>query len=266
MGSKEQSYSNYLHSTTKGFPGRGKRLGKGGGKSHRKVLRGNIQIIAKHEIRRSARRGGLKRIPGLVYGKRRKSRNAPDKKIGHEFSTGRRISPRRYPNNNKNCEALMEMRDKSKSDLILQEGTQKTLETNAVAVSSSSTGKTRSGRRQMEMNGDTPITEVKKQKLPPLPKRPENVPHFYNKVVKWKDTSDLIFYFVLHFDTEKMLLKLCPLYRQGIFIGKRSGRTRWKLQVDSKIFLVKAEKFEIVSTQMVAKTPFVANETWDILD
>uniref|UniRef100_A0A1I8P6C4 Histone H4 n=1 Tax=Stomoxys calcitrans TaxID=35570 RepID=A0A1I8P6C4_STOCA len=40
----------------------GKGLGKGGGKRHRKVLRDNIQ-----GIRRLARRGGVKRISGLIY-------------------------------------------------------------------------------------------------------------------------------------------------------------------------------------------------------
>jgi histone H4 len=41
--------------------------GKGGAKRHRKVLRDNIQGITKPAIRRLARRGGVKRISGLVY-------------------------------------------------------------------------------------------------------------------------------------------------------------------------------------------------------
>ena len=45
----------------------GKGLGKGGAKRHRKVLRDNIQGITKPAIRRLARRGGVKRISGLVY-------------------------------------------------------------------------------------------------------------------------------------------------------------------------------------------------------
>ena len=62
----------------------GKGLGKGGAKRHRKVLRDNIQVIGsildyyEHElifvqgitkpaIRRLARRGGVKRISGLIY-------------------------------------------------------------------------------------------------------------------------------------------------------------------------------------------------------
>ena len=45
----------------------GKGLGKGGAKRHRKVLRDNMQGIIKPAIRRLARRGGVKRISGLIY-------------------------------------------------------------------------------------------------------------------------------------------------------------------------------------------------------
>ena len=41
--------------------------GKGGAKRHRKVLSDNIQGITKPAIRRLARRGGVKRISGLIY-------------------------------------------------------------------------------------------------------------------------------------------------------------------------------------------------------
>lgn len=50
--------------------GRGKGaagLGKGGAKRHRKVMRDSIQGITKPAIRRLARRGGVKRISGLIY-------------------------------------------------------------------------------------------------------------------------------------------------------------------------------------------------------
>jgi histone H4 len=50
--------------------GRGKGakgLGKGGAKRHRKILRDNIAGITKPAIRRLARRGGVKRISGLIY-------------------------------------------------------------------------------------------------------------------------------------------------------------------------------------------------------
>ncbi len=45
----------------------GKGLGKEGAKLHRKILRDNIQGITKSAIRRLARRGGVKRISGLIY-------------------------------------------------------------------------------------------------------------------------------------------------------------------------------------------------------
>jgi len=45
----------------------GKSLGKGGSKRHKKILRDNIQGITKPAIRRLARRGGVKRISGLIY-------------------------------------------------------------------------------------------------------------------------------------------------------------------------------------------------------
>ena len=48
--------------------GKGARgLGKGGAKRHRNVLRDNIQGITKPAIRRLNRRGGVKRISGLIY-------------------------------------------------------------------------------------------------------------------------------------------------------------------------------------------------------
>jgi histone H4 len=59
-----------LHSDRNIMSGRGKGgkgLGKGGAKRHRKVLRDNIQGITKPAIRRLARRGGVKRISGLIY-------------------------------------------------------------------------------------------------------------------------------------------------------------------------------------------------------
>ena len=45
----------------------GKGLGKGGAKRHRIILRDNIQGITKSSIRKLARRGGVKRVNGLVY-------------------------------------------------------------------------------------------------------------------------------------------------------------------------------------------------------
>ncbi|XP_055879416.1 uncharacterized protein LOC129925101 [Biomphalaria glabrata] len=55
----------YINMSGRGKGGKG--LGKGGAKRHRKVLRDNIQGITKPAIRRLARRGGVKRISGLIY-------------------------------------------------------------------------------------------------------------------------------------------------------------------------------------------------------
>ncbi|XP_044358335.1 histone H4 [Triticum aestivum] len=59
------SYSEQAAMSGRGKGGKG--LGKGGAKRHRKVLRDNIQGITKPAIRRLARRGGVKRISGLIY-------------------------------------------------------------------------------------------------------------------------------------------------------------------------------------------------------
>ena len=42
-------------------------LGKGGAMRHRKVFRDSILGITKPAIRRMARRGGVKRISGMIY-------------------------------------------------------------------------------------------------------------------------------------------------------------------------------------------------------
>ena len=67
---KRRSLQKLSHTTQQIMSGRGKGgkgLGKGGAKRHRKVLRDNIQGITKPAIRRLARRGGVKRISGLIY-------------------------------------------------------------------------------------------------------------------------------------------------------------------------------------------------------
>ena len=66
----QANFTAFKQLNTKNMSGRGKGgkgLGKGGAKRHRKVLRDNIQGITKPAIRRLARRGGVKRISGLIY-------------------------------------------------------------------------------------------------------------------------------------------------------------------------------------------------------
>ena len=60
-------FSSRWNSSMSGRGKGGKGLGKGGAKRHRKILRDNIQGITKPAIRRLARRGGVKRISGLIY-------------------------------------------------------------------------------------------------------------------------------------------------------------------------------------------------------
>ncbi|ELV13502.1 Histone H2B type 1-M [Tupaia chinensis] len=62
-----KAVTKYTSSNMSGRGKGGKGLGKGGAKRHRKVLRDNIQGITKPAIRRLARRGGVKRISGLIY-------------------------------------------------------------------------------------------------------------------------------------------------------------------------------------------------------
>ncbi|KAF1330064.1 Histone h4, partial [Globisporangium splendens] len=64
---QEQESTKQVISEMSGRGKGGKGLGKGGAKRHRKVLRDNIQGITKPAIRRLARRGGVKRISGLIY-------------------------------------------------------------------------------------------------------------------------------------------------------------------------------------------------------
>ena len=66
-GEGHQPHNQHKQQNMSGRGKGGKGLGKGGAKRHRKVLRDNIQGITKPAIRRLARRGGVKRISGLIY-------------------------------------------------------------------------------------------------------------------------------------------------------------------------------------------------------
>jgi len=65
----------------------GKGLGKGGAKRHRKALVAPIEGITKPAIRRLARRGGVKRISGLVYDETRGVLTVFLEKIIHDSVT-----------------------------------------------------------------------------------------------------------------------------------------------------------------------------------
>ena len=62
---KGGGYAAHRHGGGRGLGAKG--LGMGGARRHRRVMRDNIQGITKPAIRRLARRGGVKRISGLIY-------------------------------------------------------------------------------------------------------------------------------------------------------------------------------------------------------
>ena len=68
---------------------------RGGAKRHRKILRDNIQGITKPAIRRLARRGGVKRISGLIY---EETRGVLKFFLESESSTVLRYHWMRHPN------------------------------------------------------------------------------------------------------------------------------------------------------------------------
>ena len=66
INSSTSVQSHNLSAFTMSGKGKGGK-GKGAAKRHQKVLKDNIQGITKPAIRRLARRGGVKRISGLMY-------------------------------------------------------------------------------------------------------------------------------------------------------------------------------------------------------
>lgn len=122
-----------------------------------------------------------------------------------------------------------------------------------------------STKKQEDNKENSPDLSVKKQKVPPIPKRLAKEQHFFNRVVKLKGSRTCNYFYVLHFDVKKMVLEVIPMTQDGVLDGKRSGRPMWKAQVQKRSSLLDADKFEIVRTQVVTKSPFVANERWDIL-
>ena len=67
---KQSNSAAQTRNPSRSMSGRGKGhkgLGAGGARRHRIMLRDNIQGVTKPVIRRLARRGGVKRISGLVY-------------------------------------------------------------------------------------------------------------------------------------------------------------------------------------------------------
>jgi hypothetical protein len=107
---------------------------------------------------------------------------------------------------------------------------------------------------------------LKKQKVPAVPKSLPKDLYFFNKVVKRKDTIDDQFFYVQNFEVKTMTIKLLPLYLDGVFNGTSQGRRRWRAQVNRKYVIGKAKDYKIVGSRPMAKTKFVASESWDILE
>ena len=106
---------------------------------------------------------------------------------------------------------------------------------------------------------------------------PRNRTHYYNRVVRenvnyvdgtakscTKGNDDATCYFVLEYDKDKGLICIVPMIVRGVLTGKRIGRPRYQCQMDHKFRIVEAEKFYIVPSAMIMKTPIVAQEAWDI--
>jgi len=99
-----------------------------------------------------------------------------------------------------------------------------------------------------------------------------------------EQSSEIYYYFVLHYNEEKETIRIIPLVKEGVFIGLRAGRTRYKADMSAKesesenenespgdssqgtIVTVPAEDYTVVPTYQVTKSGFVNEESWDVLD
>jgi hypothetical protein len=117
-------------------------------------------------------------------------------------------------------------------------------------------------------------TTLKKQKVLSYPR---NRIHYYNRVVRRNisntdrtaafksiDNDEDTYYFVLEYNEEKGLICIVPMIVGGVLTGKRSGRPRYQCVMDHKFMVEEADKFYIVPSAMIMKTPYVAQEAWDI--
>ena len=120
--------------------------------------------------------------------------------------------------------------------------------------------------------------EIRKQKVKAYPR---NRPHFYNRVVKpiKKMTGSFAngviggrqysYFFVLHYNEVEEQLRLVPMEARGIMMGKRQGRPRYICCIgttDENFVTQPVHNYQVVPATMVMKTPWVAQEAWDIED
>ena len=117
-------------------------------------------------------------------------------------------------------------------------------------------------------------TTLRKQKVLSYPR---NRIHYYNRVVRenvysvdgttaltTNGNDDATCYFVLEYNEDKGLICIVPMIANGKLTGKRIGRPRYQCQMDHKFMVVEADKYYIVPSAMIMKTPIVAQEAWDI--
>ena len=110
--------------------------------------------------------------------------------------------------------------------------------------------------------------ELRKQKVKAYPRAR---PHFYNRVVKpIKGTSSLgQYFFVLNYNEDAQEVRLVPMVARGTMMGKRQGRPRYVCCIgttDENFTTASSQNYKVVPATMVMKTPYVAQEAWDIED
>jgi len=120
---------------------------------------------------------------------------------------------------------------------------------------------------------------LRKQIIPTGYRCPKNE-YYYNKVVTPKSNRNIYrtkYFFVINFDVETSLIRLIPLFVNGVFKGKREGRPKWKanvlprLEADEESYLKSMDvitstssEWKIVKAFAVTKCVSVQGESWDI--
>jgi hypothetical protein len=148
------------------------------------------------------------------------------------------------------------------------------------------------GTSSMPSSTESKKRILRKQKITHIVRNDPNKVYFYNKVVMAKrqkeqdgnceneQSSEIDYYFVLHYTEEKETIRIIPLVKEGVFIGLRAGRTRYKADMSAKetenespgdspqgtIITVPAKDYTVVPTYQVTKSGFVNEESWDVLD
>ncbi|KAL7565603.1 hypothetical protein ACA910_018965 [Epithemia clementina (nom. ined.)] len=147
--------------------------------------------------------------------------------------------------------------------------------------SASQSGSRKDSKSQKTNNNDNKQSksinrsELRKQKVKSYPRAR---PHFYNRVVKPIPKSNKKggnnhdgeqYFFVLHYNEDTEAVRLVPMEARGTMMGKRQGRPRYVCCIgttDENFVSDHSHHYQVVPATMVMKTPFVAQEAWDIED